>query len=86
MAVEEDHDLSDLHPLLPGIGDLFPALGPMPSTDSKSAGLSLIIPNTLAPKCSTSFFARTGPTPFTKPPPRYRSTPSLVVGGVAFRT
>jgi hypothetical protein len=28
MAVEEDHDLSDLHPLLPGIGDLFPALWP----------------------------------------------------------
>src|ERR1035437_2059483 len=27
-----------------------------------------------------------GPTPLTKPPPRYRSTPSLVVGAVAFRT
>jgi hypothetical protein len=26
MAVEEDHDLSDLHSLLPGIGDLFPTL------------------------------------------------------------
>src|ERR1039458_3563158 len=26
MAMEEDHDLSDLHPLLPGISDLFPAL------------------------------------------------------------
>jgi hypothetical protein len=28
MAVEEVHDLSDLHPLLPSIGDLFPALWP----------------------------------------------------------
>src|ERR1035437_11126074 len=60
--------------------------GPMPSTDSKSAGLSLMTPSTSAPKCPTSFFARTGPTPFTKPPAKYRSTPSLVVGGTAFRT
>jgi len=44
--------------------------GPIPSTDSRSAGLSLITPNTPAPKWPTSFFARTGPTPFTKPPPR----------------
>src|ERR1019366_7533928 len=28
----------------------------------------------------------TGPTPFTKPPAKYRSTPSLVVGGTAFST
>src|ERR1035437_7082755 len=60
--------------------------GPMPSMDSKSAGLSLMTPSTSAPKCPTSFFAKTGPTPFTKPPARYRSTPSLVVGGTAFKT
>src|ERR1039458_4672074 len=60
--------------------------GPIPSTDSKSAGLSLITASTSAPKCPTSFFANTGPTPFTKPPPRYRSMPSLVVGGTAFST
>ena len=58
--------------------------GPIPSTDSKSAGLLPITPSTSAPKCPTSFFARTGPTPLTKPPARYRSTPSLVVGGTAF--
>src|ERR1019366_8869576 len=57
-----------------------------PSTDSRSAGLLPITPNTSAPKCPTSFFANTGPTPFTKPPAKYRSTPSLVVGGVAFST
>src|ERR1035438_6299584 len=28
MAVEEEHDLADLHPLLPGIGDPFAALWP----------------------------------------------------------
>lgn len=61
-------------------------LGPIPSTDSRSTGLLPITPSTSAPKCPTSLFARTGPIPFTKPPPRYRSTPSLVVGGTAFKT
>src|ERR1019366_7673002 len=60
--------------------------GPIPSTDSRSAGLFSITAKTSAPKCPTSFFAKTGPTPFTKPPARYRSTPSLVVGGTAFKT
>ena len=40
----------------------------------------------IAPKRPTNFFARTGSTPFTKPPARYLSTPSLLFGGTAFKT
>src|ERR1035437_3709725 len=57
--------------------------GPIPSTVSRSVGLFPITPSTSAPKRPTNFFARTGPTPFTKPPARYLSIPSLVLGGRA---
>src|ERR1035437_1825658 len=60
--------------------------GPIPSTVSRSAGLFPITPSTSVPKRPTNFFARTGPTPFTKPPARYLSIPSLVLGGTAFKT
>src|SRR5438552_1753357 len=39
---------------------------------------------TSAPNRPTSFLARIGPMPLTKPLPRYRSTPSAVVGGTVF--
>src|SRR5580704_2093782 len=60
-------------------------LGPIPPTDSNALGLSPITANTSAPNRATNFFASTGPIPFTKPLARYRSTPSLVVGGTVFR-
>ena len=59
-------------------------LGPMPSTVCSSAVRFSITARTSAPNRSTSFFARTGPIPFTKPLPRYRSIPSGVVGGTVF--
>src|ERR1017187_6537659 len=59
-------------------------LGPMPSTVCKSAARFSITARTSAPNRPTSFFARIGPTPLTKPLPRYRSIPSAVVGGTVF--
>src|SRR6201984_3572138 len=59
-------------------------LGPLPSTDSSSAARFSITARTSAPNRPTSFFARIGPIPFTKPLPRYRSIPSAVVGGTVF--
>ena len=59
-------------------------LGPMPSTVCSSAARFSITARTSAPNRPTSFFARIGPIPFTKPLPRYRSIPSAVVGGTVF--
>src|ERR1039458_7299441 len=59
-------------------------LGPMPSTVCSSAARFSITVRTSAPNRPTSFFARIGPIPFTKPLPRYRSIPSAVVGGTVF--
>src|SRR4029077_17558619 len=59
-------------------------LGPMPSTVCSSAARFSITDRTSVPNRPTSFFARIGPMPFTKPLPRYRSTPSAVVGGTVF--
>ncbi len=59
-------------------------LGPIPSTDCSSAGGFSMTTRTSAPNRPTSFFARIGPIPFTKPLPRYRSIPSAVVGGTVF--
>src|SRR6202047_5061516 len=58
--------------------------GPIPSTDCSSAGRFSITVSTSAPNRPTSFFARIGPMPLTKPLPRYRSIPSAVVGGTVF--
>src|SRR5438874_676004 len=59
-------------------------LGPMPSTVCSSAARFSITARTSAPNRPTSFFARIGPMPLTKPLPRYRSIPSAVVGGTVF--
>src|ERR1035438_834812 len=59
-------------------------LGPMPSTVCSSAARFSITARTSAPNRPTSFFARIGPIPLTKPLPRYRSIPSAVVGGTVF--
>jgi hypothetical protein len=59
-------------------------LGPMPSTVCSSAARFSITVRTSAPNRPTSFFARIGPMPLTKPLPRYRSIPSAVVGGTVF--
>src|SRR5215469_3313225 len=55
--------------------------GRIPSTDCSSAVRVSMTVRTSAPNPSTNFFARTGPMPFTKPLPRYRSIPATVVGG-----
>src|SRR6266566_4010414 len=59
-------------------------LGPMPSTDCSSADRFSITARTSAPNRPTSFFARIGPMPLTKPLPRYLSIPSAVAGGTVF--
>ena len=59
-------------------------LGPIPSTVCSSAARFSITARTSAPNRPTSFFARIGPIPLTKPLPRYRSIPSAVVGGTVF--
>src|SRR5215469_3089251 len=59
--------------------------GPIPSTECNSDGRLSMTTRISAPKCSTSFLARIGPMPFTRPLPRYRSIPSVVVGGTVFR-
>src|SRR5215469_8829464 len=59
--------------------------GPIPSTECNSDGRLSMTTRISAPKCSTSFLARIGPMPFTRPLPRYRSIPSAVVGGTVFR-
>jgi hypothetical protein len=59
-------------------------LGPIPSTVCSSAARFSITARTSAPNRPTSFLARIGPMPLTKPLPRYRSIPSAVVGGTVF--
>ena len=83
IAVQENHNLADLLRLLPCMAIRFRRFGPMPSTYSSSDGRLSMMSKTSAPKCPTSFFARIGPMPLTKPLPRYFSIPSLVVGGTA---
>ena len=51
---------------------------------SSSAARFSITARTSAPNRPTSFFAKIGPMPLTKPLPRYRSIPSAVVGGTVF--
>src|ERR1700737_2545494 len=53
------------------------------STPHRAARFS-ITARTSAPNRPTSFFARIGPIPLTKPLLRYRSIPSAVVGGTVF--
>jgi hypothetical protein len=85
MAVQEQHDFPYLLCLLPCVRDSPPALGAdaIDRLQFRAARFS-ITARTSAPNRPTSFFARIGPMPLTKPLPRYRSIPSAVVGGTVF--
>jgi hypothetical protein len=76
--MKEQHDLANLHPLLPGSGDPLPALRPDTINGFQIGGILLYYAQHLGTEVSDQLLRKDGPTPFTKPPAKYRSTPSPV--------